>query len=287
MVAAVPGAISLADFIVVSMAGGVLASIGLLVLTVALAAASVRFEWDLDNVSAPLVTASGDMLTLPSLYLATHLTGIRVVTPLLATVAVGVTVAALLAALRTRLTIVSALVRETIPIHAAAGIIGTVAGLTIQQRFESFHQSPALLVVVPPFLAISGAIGGILASRLSTKLHLGMVPPSTLPTRLARRDMALMLSLAVPMLVIVGMSAHAVAGFASLAGPAAVGMAALTLSAGLATYAFAAMVVYYGSIVVYRLGLDPDNTGIPLVTSSVDLGGSIALVLAIVALGLA
>jgi mgtE-like transporter len=206
---------------------------------------------------------------------------------LLATAAVAATVAALVAAFRTRLAIVSALVRESIPIHAAAGIIGTVAGLTIQQRFESFHASPALLVVVPPFLAISGAIGGILSSRLSTKLHLGMVPPSTLPTRLARRDMVLMLFLAVPMLVVVGISAHAVAGLISLAGPATLPMAVLTLSAGLVTYAFAAAVVYYGSIAVYRLGLDPDNTGIPLVTSSVDLGGSIALVLAIVALGLA
>ena len=44
---------------------------------------------------------------------------------------------------------------------------------------------------------------------------------------------------------------------------------------------------YYGSIAAFRLGLDPDNHGIPLVTSSMDLIGAFALVLALVLLGVA
>ena len=36
----------------------------------------------------------------------------------------------------------------------------------------------------------------------------------------------------------------------------------------------------------HRLGLDPDNHGIPIVTSSLDLLGAFALILVIVALGL-
>jgi mgtE-like transporter len=57
------------------------------------------------------------------------------------------------------------------------------------------------------------------------------------------------------------------------------------LAGSLAT-AFAVLVGFYGAVASYRLGLDPDNHGIPIVTSSLDLFGALALILAIVALGL-
>ena len=45
-------------------------------------------------------------------------------------------------------------------------------------------------------------------------------------------------------------------------------------------------IAYYGSIATYRLGLDPDNYGVPLLTSSMDLIGALALIAAILALGI-
>src|SRR5205085_11075817 len=63
--------ISIADFVVISMLGGVISSIAVLGLTLGVAAASVRQGWDMDNVAAPLVTAAGDLVTLPSLFVAT------------------------------------------------------------------------------------------------------------------------------------------------------------------------------------------------------------------------
>ena len=283
----VPNAISLSDFVVISMGGGVLASIGLLGFTLGLAALAVRFEWDLDNVSAPLVTASGDMLTLPSLFLATVLAGRAVFTPVLAILMAAVAVAALVVALRSKLRLVVELVRESLPIHGIATLIGTVAGLAMEHRLDSFAGRPALLVLVPPFLATAGAIGGVLASRLSSKLHLGLIEPAMVPPRLARADMRLGLVFAVPMFVLIAVGADAVASLAGMASPGVLRIVAVSLLAGSVTFVVAATVVYYGSIAVFRLGLDPDNIGIPLVTSSVDLGGAFALVFAIVVLGLA
>jgi mgtE-like transporter len=49
--------------------------------------------------------------------------------------------------------------------------------------------------------------------------------------------------------------------------------------------AFVLAVAYYGTVAAFRLGVDPDTYGIPVVTSSVDFAGAFALVLAIVALG--
>src|SRR5262245_40765727 len=76
--------ITLVDFVVISMIGGVVSSVFVLGLTLAVAAASVRRGWDLDNVAAPLVTAAGDMVTLPALFLATFLIDIPGVTVVVA-----------------------------------------------------------------------------------------------------------------------------------------------------------------------------------------------------------
>ena len=43
---------------------------------------------------------------------------------------------------------------------------------------------------------------------------------------------------------------------------------------------------FYAAVFTHRLGLDPDNHGIAIVTSSLDLFGAFSLILAIVLLGL-
>src|SRR5438128_5906416 len=63
--------ISVADFVVISVVGGALSSVVVLFLTLGVAAGAARRGWDMDNVAAPLVTAAGDMVTLPSLCAAT------------------------------------------------------------------------------------------------------------------------------------------------------------------------------------------------------------------------
>ena len=72
--------IGLADLALVSVGGGALASIPVLAATLGLAGGAVRYGWDLDNVTAPLVSSLGDVLTLPALYLATGLLGLGLVT---------------------------------------------------------------------------------------------------------------------------------------------------------------------------------------------------------------
>ena len=64
-------------------------------------------------------------------------------------------------------------------------------------------------------------------------------------------------------------------------------MIGISLVGGLIATVFAVVIAYYGSIATFRLGLDPDNHGVPLLTSSMDLVGAFALILAIVVLGVA
>ena len=61
---------SIVDFMVISVIGAIISSIVVGVITVAVAAYCARRSLDLDNVAAPIVTAAGDIATLPSLFLA-------------------------------------------------------------------------------------------------------------------------------------------------------------------------------------------------------------------------
>ncbi|HWC11694.1 MAG TPA: magnesium transporter [Acidimicrobiales bacterium] len=279
------GTISVADFVVISVVGGTVSSVAVLALTLVVAAASVRRGWDLDNVSAPLVTAAGDVVTLPSLFLATYLVGIPVVSPVLAALTAALAVAALVAALRAGLPLLARIVRESLPVLCIAGIIDVVAGLTIEKRLESFLLFPGLLVLVPPFLEDTGALGGILSSRLSSKLHLGVLEPRNVPPRVARRDFVLTALYAGPVFVLLALSSEVAATVAGLATPGLARMVGVTLIGGFLATAIALGIAYYGAVAAFRLGLDPDNHGIPLMTSSMDLVGAFALILALALLG--
>ena len=57
-------------------------------------------------------------------------------------------------------------------------------------------------------------------------------------------------------------------------------------SAGSLATTFSVVVGYYAAVGSYRLGLDPDTHTIPIVTSTLDLLGALALILVIVVLGL-
>jgi mgtE-like transporter len=279
--------VSVADFVVISLFGGVISSLVVLALTVALAAGSARYGWDPDNVTAPLVTASGDMVTLPALFLATYLVGIDVVTPLLAVAGVAVAVAALAAGLSSRLVMTRRIVRESVIVVVGAGVLSLVAGHTLEQRLDALAELPALLALVPPFLAAAGAIGGILSSRLTSKLHLGLLTPSTFPGRSARADVLLAYVIGFPVFVCASLVADVAAALVDLASPGAVDMAIIALVGGFLATTFAIAIAYYGAVVSYRLGIDPDNVGIPLVTSSLDLIGSVCFILGVVIVGAA
>jgi mgtE-like transporter len=140
---------------------------------------------------------------------------------------------------------------------------------------------------VPPFLASAGSLGGILSNRLTTRLHLGVIEPTSWPTGPARRDILEVYLLAVPIFALASLVGDLISAFADLRSPGALDMVGVALLGGLLATTFSVTVAYYGAIVSYRAGIDPDNVGIPLVTSSIDLIGSLSFVIAVALLGVA
>jgi mgtE-like transporter len=282
----VADSISIVDFVVISVVGGMLSSVVVLLVVVVVTATCVRFDLDLDNVQSPIVTAAGDMVTLPGLFVATYLVGIAWFTPTLAVVCAIAGLVALVVSLRAGLPILRGIVRESVPVLAIAGLVDVIAGITVEKRINSFLAFPALLVLVPPFLEDSGALGGILSSRIATKLHLGTVDLSRSPWRAVGEDILLVCAYALPTFFLLGVSADIVAALFDLASPGALQMIGVAMLAGAFATTAAVIVGYYGAVATYRLGLDPDNHGIPIVTSSLDFLGAVSLILAIVLQGL-
>src|SRR5205823_2750674 len=119
--------ISVADLLVVSVLGGVVSSVVVLSLTVGVATMSVRRGWNLDNVASPIVTAAGDMITLPALFVATVLVQVPIVTPLVASLCAAAGVVAVANLLRSHLDLLHRIAVESLPVLLLAGVVDIVA----------------------------------------------------------------------------------------------------------------------------------------------------------------
>ena len=273
-----PEVLSLLDFVTVSVVSAAIATIALTIITLLLATVSTRNNWDLDNVTAPIVTAAGDLVTLPAL-----LVGIIFIQSVLGSILItvlGAIIVALsvVAIISLGLKTARRVCIESAPVLILAGIVSLLAGSIIEGAIDSLASFTVYLVVLPSYLSVAGALGGILSNRLSTKLHLGLVSPTSVPRGAAAGDILLIFRIAIPILVALGLSSFIVAEVFDHSTPQLAALVLSILSGGLVATIFVSIVAYYGTILVVRFGLDPDNHGIPVVTASLDLVGSLTLI---------
>ena len=280
--------LSVFDYVVISTVGGVLAGTFLLGITVLVARVSVARDWDMDNIAAPMITAAGDILTLPSLVVATYLIGVPVFSSVLAVALIAVALGAVAAAFRLGVPNLRRILAESLPILALTGMVTILVGVALQDREEQFTTLLALSILLPAFLQEGGALGGILSSRLSSKVHLGLLAPKGFPSVDAFRDFTLIYIFATGVYLFIGGASHflALGLFGAGASPGFGAMLGISALAGLIATTAAVFAAYYGSVLSYRFGLDPDTYGIPIITAAVDLLGFMSLIIAMIVFGL-
>lgn len=277
--------IPLVDLATISIAGGLLASAVVLAVTIGLAVLAARRGWDLDNLVAPVVSTLGDVLTLPALWLATHLVDHGTWTDGFGWLLVVAAVVASVYGLVSRRELLRSVCRQSWPVLVGAGGLSLLAGVVIEHRLDALADAPALLILVPAFVSSAGALGGVLSARVATGLHLGTRRVSVVPDRGTREDVAAIAALALPVMLYNALGSRAMAGLVGPAAPSLGGLLLTTLVAGVGVVAFALAVAYWSGVSAYRLRLDPDTYGIPVVTSSVDVVGAALLTGVAVALG--
>jgi len=278
--------VSVWAFIAIAVLGGVLSSAVVLAFTVALSIASFNRGWDLDSVGAVLVTVAGDVVTLPALFVASFIAGIRLVTPIVGIICLVVGLVSLVRGWTVRRRLVRRIVRESFPVLCIAMVLDVLAGTVVEPRMAAvFTAFPAFLILVPGFLENTGALGSILAARLGTKLHLGVVSPNAKPEAPAFLDGTIVLGLGAFVYTLSAVTSLAVAEAANKQYPGVVSFLGVALLGGVIAMLLAALIGYYAAILSYRFGYDPDNHTVPLVTSGMDLLGVICLVVALVVVG--
>jgi len=280
--------VSVWAFISIALIGGLLSSAIVLAFTVYLSVVSFKRSWDLDSVGAVLVTTVGDLVTLPCLFLASFVVESHLVVGLIGAASLVAAFAALAKGWGNRELIVRRVVRESFPVLTVAIVLDVLAGTVVHPRMEgTFLPFPALLILLPGFLENTGALGSILAARLGSKLHLGAIAPSARPEAPVLLDASIVMGLGISVYAITAVATLGLAELLGMAHPGPLVFIAVVMVAGMLATVVAALIGYYAAISTYRLGLDPDNHTIPLVTSGMDLLGVVCLVVSLALFGVA
>ncbi len=278
--------IPLPELVAVSMVAGLLASVFLLGVTIWIARQSQVRSWSMDDVGAPLITATGDLVTLPLLLLAALLLNWPLLADVIGWIGIVLGVTAAVIGWRHEHDRVRRLCRESLIVLTIAVTLQVLAGVVLESRQDALVAVvPAILGLVPPFAATCGSLGGLLASRLSSKLHIGTIEPRLLPGKLAGLDVSLIFFLA--LLAFAGTGAIGWVG-AALVGttpPNVLILLAVSLTGGLMATLALSSVAYGAAAAAFRFGLDPDNHGIPIVTATMDFLGILCLVSAVAITG--
>jgi mgtE-like transporter len=279
---------SVEKLVFISVLGGILAGLVLILINIIVAGIGFRRNWDIDNISAPLITAAGDIVTLPMLFLSAIIVLnspditillFSIMFILVTIVLVGMAVSKGAAEMR-RIFVQSA------PVLTVCILLDIIAGVTIDQQLEALVALPVLLVLIPPFLEDANALGGILTSRFASLLHMGILEPGKAPGRVAMENFAIIYIFALWVFTLLGISSYAVGLLLGLASPPLWEMVFLSLTAGLVTVTVLNIIAYYVAVLTYRFSLDPDDHSIPLTSSAIDSVGAVALMVFIVIMGL-
>ena len=276
--------ISIIDLVVISVVGGLISSLFILVFTLLVAFQSFLRGWDPDNVTAPLITSVGDLITLPCLFIAIHLLAVKIVffwVIVLALIASGVFL------VKRKPVLTSKIVKDSFFILLISAAFSTGSGLIINSKIDQFLVMSGLLVLVPPFLEGGGALGGILSSRLSTSIHLGMISPTIKPNKEALEDFSVVALLGMTLFPAIGVLAFVSCKILNLEFPHLHLAVTACLYAGLLIALVVNFLSYYAAILSTRFGLDPDSVVIPMISGLMDFLGTNSLIFALISLGIA
>lgn len=168
------------------------------------------------------------------------------------------------------------IIRNMFPLLVILSIIVLWAGITLEQAEEMLRTYAILAIIVPTMIDMGGNLGAILSSRLTSRFHLGT---SVLDPRdhVLWANVGAIFALALTIFTALAVGAYTIGlvlgmpiGFLDLLAISLI--SGMTVAAIAVVFSFAAT---YGS---FRLGIDPDDTTIPIVTNVVDVFGMIVFI---------
>lgn len=168
------------------------------------------------------------------------------------------------------------IVTNMFPLLIVLSVIVLAAGITLEDAEEMLTEYGILAVMVPTMVDMGGNLGAILSSRLSTRFHLGMseLDPRD---RTLWANVAAILALAATIFTALAFGAYLLGQVvgSSLRLPT---LLTISLVSGLSVAVVAIVVSFTATYASYRMGIDPDDITIPIVTNVVDVVGMIVFI---------
>ncbi|ELY59890.1 MgtE integral membrane region [Natronococcus amylolyticus DSM 10524] len=171
---------------------------------------------------------------------------------------------------------VRSIVGNMFPLLIVLCVIVLWAGITLEEAEELLEQYGILAIMVPTMVDMGGNLGAILSSRLSTRLHLGT-------TEFDPRDRELwanvgaVLALAATIFTALAFGAYLLGALIGSTLPLTT-LLTISLVSGMSVAVIAVLFSFATTYASYRLGVDPDDTTIPVVTNVVDVFGMVIFI---------
>ncbi|RLF51575.1 MAG: hypothetical protein DRN11_02550 [Thermoplasmata archaeon] len=270
--------VSITDLALISLLAGVFSAFLLLFFTFAIAFSSYKRGWNPDNLTAPLITLAGDITTLPLLFFSMEIVVVVGKEIKVAMLAFFLLLSIFSLLLSSRKVNAKRIVIESIPVLLICGLLSSFSGSILGMKAEEILSVAAILTIIPAFLEDGGAIGGILAARFSTYLHTGEIRYGE---KLPKKAISLFILMHLEGLIIfplIGIFGFIAGSYMGLPTYSILRMILISLIAGEIMVLIVNFLSFYVVMVSYKVGMDPDNVTIPILTSLMDFIGTACLI---------
>jgi len=225
---------------------------------------------DPDSISGPFITSVADLVTIPSLVLLIFLFEIKIgwVLALISAIVLAVSIILSLAEKKNW-----RIYKESLAIVCSLALIQSITGNILDEFSEIIYLSFFVSFAYPSILDQLGNYGSIVVARTSTRLHLGEIEGFDL--RKAMEDIKYLLFTApfvYPFISIIPLvMAYTYFGTISLNA-----FAFLIFFLSFLSMVFLVLLLSFCiGVLLHKLKVDPDNGGIPLVTTITDVFGTL------------
>ncbi len=264
--------IDLEEMVSVGLLSSLLATLTLIPYVALVASEVFRRGFDPANLLPTLTTTMGDLVTLPFLVLAFILVNI---TPLNVIPVMFLSLISLSLALYTATYLYGGLrtrriLRERSLVLLLVIVTHPLTGAILAKLEEGLAEM-GLIHVATSFIGVNGALATIAGVRLSSTLHIYGVEGLTGRFAIIAYDVILS---SIPGVILVSLAGYTATIL--IGAPGSIGLNTMLLIVATATLTHIGvglMVALVTSVGSYRLGLDPDNVSLPIITNVMDITG--------------
>ncbi len=264
----------------ISLFGSLIAGIGLTITTLFISIYSFKKGLNPDNVTTPVITSIGDILNVLSLF------------------AVGIVSLSLSRGFMTYSSLITGIiivvfsvyslrysdygkkvVKDSVAILAFCALLGTLAGVLLDDNIGFIDVFPLLLVLTPLFNGTNGNIGGILSARISTSFHLGQAEINLLPEKDMLKEFSYVFVLYVLLFPLLAILAFLMSMIIDIPQMGFFDVFMITILVAVLSSLVTMLSSYYLTYFSVKTKIDPDNVVIPIVTSLMDIASVYILLL--------